>query len=226
MKYQFIIFDADETLFDFRKSEQVALQQAMEDFHAAYQEELHLPIYQEINAAIWKELEAGAITQKELKIERFHRFFKKMGWELDQDSFAKQYMHHLAHASFLYDGVQAFIEALHHQARLAIVTNGLTAVQSIRVKQSEIAHCFESIVISEEAGVSKPDPRIFELAAGGIDKSSILMVGDSLSSDIAGGIRYGIDTCWYNPNQLVNHTDIHPTYEIQSLTELQHLLSE
>ena len=226
MNYAYLIFDADETLFDFRKSERVALKQAMEEVQAAYEEEQHLAIYQEINSAIWKELEEGTITQKELKIERFQRFFKKMGWSIDADIFAKRYMHYLAHASFLYDGVKELIEQLHQTHRLAIITNGLTAVQSIRVRQSEIAQYFDHIIISEEAGVAKPDSRIFDLAVQGIEKAKILMVGDSLSSDIAGGIQYGIDTCWLNAEQLLNHTALRPTYEIQTLEELWQVISE
>jgi putative hydrolase of the HAD superfamily len=138
-------------------------------------------------------------------------------------------MKHLANASFLFDESIELIESLHKDFKLTIVTNGLTDVQSKRIRKSVIAKYFEDIVISEEIKVAKPDPRIFEHALKNIkhtDKSKVLMVGDSLTSDIQGGINFGVDTCWYNPRKLENKTEIKPTYEISSLVELKDILQK
>lgn len=84
-------------------------------------------------------------------------------------------------------------------------------------------------MISEEVKVSKPNPKIFEHALNNmnhIDKRNVLMVGDSLTSDIQGGINFGIDTCWFNPNKIVNRTDIKPTYEISNLMKLKNILKK
>ena len=100
-------------------------------------------------------------------------------------------------------------------------------LQEKRIKQSPIAKYFNDIVISENVGVSKPNPGIFEYALNNMDninKNEILMIGDSLSSDIKGGINFNIDTCWYNPNNLENNTDIIPTYVVSSLNELKNFL--
>lgn len=229
MKYEIIIFDADETLFDFKKSERDAFKNSMLEFDIEYDEEHHLKIYQEINNAIWKEFEEGLITQKELKIERFKRLSTSLDAGFDETEFAKAYIKHLANASFLFDESIALVESLQKDFRLTIITNGLTDVQDKRIRKSVIGKYFEDIVISEEVLVSKPDKRIFELALENIkhtDKSKVLMVGDSLTSDIQGGINSGIDTCWFNPNRIINQTDIKPTYEISNLMELKAILEK
>lgn len=227
MKYEIIIFDADETLFDFSKSEREAFKNTMLEFEIEYDENHHLTIYQGINNTIWKEFEQGLITQEKLKTERFKRLSNKLNVTFDEVEFAKTYIKHLAEASFLFDESVSLVENLHKDYKLTIVTNGLKDVQNGRIKKSGIGKYFESIIISEEVKVSKPDPRIFEHAVSNIkhtDKSKILMVGDSLTSDIQGGINYGIDTCWFNPNKSVNKTSIKPTYEISSLMELKNIL--
>lgn len=229
MKYEIIIFDADETLFDFRRSERDALEKTMVEFDIAYDENHHLKIYQGINNAIWKEFEEGRISQAHLKVERFKRLSKHLNTGFDEHEFAKCYMKHLGNASFLFDESAELVESLHKNFRLTIITNGLAEVQSNRIKRSGIAEYFEDIVISEEVKISKPDKRIFEHAMNNIkhtDKRKVLIVGDSLTSDIQGGINFGIDTCWYNPSKSENKTGIKPTYEISNLAELKEILAK
>ncbi|CAK7017811.1 YjjG family noncanonical pyrimidine nucleotidase [Tissierella sp.] len=229
MKYEVIIFDADETLFDFKKSEREALRCTMIEFDIEYDEEYHLNVYKDINTAIWKEFEDGLITQKELKAERFKRLSDRLNAGFDEFEFAKSYMKSLSYGSFLYDDSMDLVESLHKDYRLIIITNGLSDVQDNRIRKSIIARYFADIVVSEEVQVSKPDSRIFEHALNNIkytDKRKVLMVGDSLTSDIQGGINFGIDTCWFNPNKIVNETEIKPTYEISNLMELKDILKK
>jgi 2-haloacid dehalogenase len=227
MKYEIIIFDADETLFDFKKSESTALKNTMLEFDIEYDETHHLKVYKDINTAIWKELENGLITQKKLKIERFIRFSNRLNASFDGVEFANVYTSHLSTASYLYEDSISLVKSLYKDYRLTIITNGLKHVQENRIRKSVIAKYFEDIIISEEVEVSKPDPRIFDLALKNInysDKSKVLIVGDSLTSDILGGINSGIDTCWFNPNKTINETSIKPTYEICNLMELSSIL--
>ena len=224
MKYDIIIFDADETLFDFKKSERDAFKNTMLEFNIKYDENYHFKIYKDINTAIWRELENGLITQKKLKVERFKRLSDALNAGFDEVEFSKSYMKHLSYASFLYDDSLALIESLSKDYRLSIITNGLKDVQNNRIRKSIIGKYFDDIVISEEIGVSKPDPKIFEHALNNLnytDKNKTLMVGDSLTSDIQGGINFGIDTCWFNPNKIVNGSEIKPTYEISNLMDLK-----
>lgn len=229
MKYEIIIFDADETLFDFKKSERDAFKNTMLEFDIEYDENHHLKIYQGINTAIWKEFEEGLITQEKLKVERFKRLSDALNTRFDEFEFAKSYMKHLANASFLYEDSIKLVESLHKDYKLTIVTNGLKAVQDKRIRKSVIAKYFEDIVVSEEVKVAKPDSRILEHTLNNInhtDKSKVLVVGDSLTSDIQGGINFGLDTCWFNSHKIENKTGIKPTYEINNLMELKAILEK
>lgn len=227
MKYEVILFDADETLYDFKRSEKEAFKNTILKFNIKYDENYHLKIYQEINTVLWKEFEQGLITQEKLKVERFKRLSAQLNISFDENDFAKLYIEHLADASFLYADSIDLIENLNKAYKLSIITNGLTSVQDKRIRKSIISKYFDDIVISEEILISKPDPKIFEHALKNLnytDKSKVLMVGDSLTSDIQGGINFGIDTCWYNPNKIINKTSIKPTYEISNFNELKALL--
>lgn len=227
MKYEVILFDADETLFDFNKAEESALEKAMVEHGAVYDSNHHLVHYREINRGIWDEFERNLITAKELKIERCRRFFEKLGMSIDPKEFSDSYLTALGEMAFLFNGVEEIIDNLHKKYRLILITNGLAKVQRARMKKTLLQNYFDSIVISEEIGISKPNIGIFEHAfksIGHTDKSTVLIVGDSLKSDIQGGINFGIDTCWYNPRGLNNSTDISPTYEIRSMEELADIL--
>lgn len=227
MKYEIIIFDADETLFDFNKSEKEAFRNTMVEFDIEYNENYHLKIYKEINSKLWKEIEAGSITQQLLKVERFKRLSAVLNIDFDAIKFANCYAKNLANSSHLYDESLSLIDSLHKDYELILVTNGLTEIQDKRIRKSIIAKYFKNIIISEEVQVSKPDPRIFDFALKDIkklDKSKILMVGDSLTSDIQGGINFGIDTCWFNPHKIGNETNFKPTYEISNIMELKNIL--
>lgn len=227
MKYKVILFDADKTLFDFKKAEREAFKNTMIDFGVDYDEDYHFNTYEEINSAIWKELEQGLITQQKLKVERFRRFIDKIEMNFDENEFSSTYMKYLGDGSFLFEGAIELIEDLSKKYTLSIVTNGLTVVQERRIKKSVIAKYFKDIVISEEIGIAKPHPDIFEHAInnlGEFNKDEILMIGDNIGSDIKGGINYNIDTCWYNPNKVENKTDLIPTYEMSDYNEIRSLL--
>jgi len=227
MKYKVLLFDADDTLFDFKKTEEFALEDALNKIGVDYNKEYHLSHYKEINTNIWKELEEGKIALKKLKTERFKRYFDRLGLDFNHMDFANLYMESLGEGSFLFDNAKEIIEELSKNTRMAIITNGLSKVQDKRIRGSIISHHFEEIIVSEEVDITKPNPEIFQLTMSRInynDKSSVLMIGDSLASDIQGGINYGIDTCWYNPHAMENNRGITPTYEVSSLEELKELI--
>lgn len=228
MKYKILLFDADETLFDFKKAEKEAFKNTILEFGINYDESYHFETYKEINTIIWKELEEGLITQAKLKVERFKRLSQKLNISYNENDFAKSYMKNLALGSFLFENAREVVQNLSEKYTLLIITNGLTAVQDTRIRKSEIAKYFKDIIISEEIGISKPNPDIFEYSLKNLDfnKGEVLMIGDSLSSDIKGGINFGIDTCWYNPNKSQNNTNMSITHEVSSLKELEELLLE
>lgn len=228
MGYEVILFDADRTLFDFDRAEEHAIERLMNYFEVEYQKENHLKQYREINKKLWEELEQELITPEELKLERFRRLAEELDLEIEDKALSEKYLEFLAEGHFLLDGALELIEELDKDYKLAIVTNGLATVQKGRLKASVLRGYFDHLIISEEIGIAKPNPRIFEHTfkeMGYHDKSKVLMVGDSLSSDIQGGINFGIDTCWFNPNKIESRNGVEPTYEISDLSQLKEILS-
>lgn len=224
MTYTHILFDIDNTLLDFNKTEVFALEKSLESSGVAFELE-HLSGYQAINHQYWKDFEAGKVSLPELKIGRFQSFLDSINHDTDATEFSAMYRNYLSQGSFLLDGAEELVKSLAPHFSLHIITNGFSKVQRPRLAASPITPYFESITISEEVGYKKPDKEIFDIvfeAMGQPDKKSTIIVGDSLSSDIQGGINYGIDTCWYNPEHKTTPSDKNINYVI---TELQDLFS-
>jgi len=222
MKYDVIFFDMDDTLFDFGKSEKGALQKTFQAFGLPNGLVDYRSSYREISKVLWGELEQGKLSITKLGSERFRRLFEKHGLSLDGSAFNHAYLENLSKEIYLVDGADVLFDSLPEQ-RSAIITNGFKHVQLPKIENSPLQNTFEAVIISEETGFQKPDYRIFDYAfskLGLTDKASALMVGDSLTSDMQGGINYGIDTCWFNPDHKGNLTGMEPTYEINHLTKL------
>lgn len=227
MRYHTLLFDADETLFDFSRTETAALEDTFLG-HAMEFLPIHFERYKEINHELWSELEAGLISSQVLRTERFARLFDAFKLDLDPVAFSGEYLINLGRGAYLLEGAEELCASLSSRGyRLAIITNGIKEVQHERIRRSPLCNTFEQVIVSEEAGYQKPEPGIFDVAftkLGLQDKAGVLMIGDSLSSDIQGGNRYGIDTCWFNPRAAVNETGVKPTYEIRALHELYSIL--
>ena len=188
---------------------------------------MHLDAYRQINRQVWRDFERGEITAERLRLRRFERLFETVEIALTPERFSALYLEHLATGIDLIEGAQEMVAALHDAYRLAIITNGLKDIQRPRLARSPIGRYFAEVVISEEVGAAKPDARIFDAAfarLGNPERTDVLVIGDSLASDIAGGQRYGVDTCWFNPTGQPGGPDVESTYEIRSLTELRRLL--
>lgn len=226
MKYEILLFDLDDTLFDFQMAEQHALTKVFTAYELQQDAELYRASYKEISKGIWRELEEGTITLAQLRVERFKRLFQAHNIQADAEEFSHDYLRFLGEGAFLTDGAEEVCKALSH-LRLGIITNGFKNVQIPRIRQSPLCDSFEQLIISEDTGYQKPQKEIFEYALSQMsisDKSKVLFIGDSLTSDIQGGNRVGIDTCWYNPKKGVNTLGITPTYEIEKLMDLLHIV--
>ncbi|MGL4107724.1 YjjG family noncanonical pyrimidine nucleotidase [Clostridium sp. LP20] len=227
MKYEVLLFDADETLFDFKKTERYAFLNALIDFGLENNKERFIERYKIINKKIWEEFEKGLITSDKLRVERFVRLFSEFGVNYDPKDFANSYIYHMGNSSYTFPEAESVIEDLSCKYKLAIVTNGLKEVQINRLKKSNIGKYFDGVIISEEVNSAKPDREIFTQALNKMsvrNKDKVLMIGDSLTADIKGGINSGIDTCWYNPHRAKNILGIEPTYEIYTLLALRDIL--
>lgn len=224
-KYKTLIFDADDTLFDFKASEKMALKITLETYGVTCDEETY-ELYKRINEEHWKDLELGKTTQAILKYKRFEDLFTILKLSADVEKVADEYLENLSHQGILLDGAYELIESLSAQYSIYIITNGITNVQKGRFQHASIMAFVKAIVISEEAGANKPNPEIFHYwntLYGPFEKSEVLMIGDSLSSDIQGGINYGIDTCWFNPEGQETHL-IQPTYMADHYQAIKNLL--
>ncbi len=225
--YEVILLDADGTLFDFDQAEHYAFAQTISQQPILAVNEDVFEAYQSINKALWVELEKGKITTEQIKTERFRRLLKDRASEVDIQEISQLYIEKLSEGNFLLEGALELCQYLYEKYRLVIITNGINEVQKSRLARSDIKAYIEWMTISGEAGFSKPDPRIFEYTLekiGYVKPHKCLMVGDSLTSDIQGGINFGVDTCWVNLDNNVNNTLLKPTYEINHLSQLKDIL--
>ena len=228
MNYRVLLFDLDGTLFDYNKAEVEALRATCLQHGIQYKQAV-LDAYTTINDRIWKEYEQGSITQDELKVKRFALLAEAIGVSLDAQKFSSMYLENMANQNQLIDGAEEIISLLLNRFQLVLITNGLARTQRLRIEKSALAPFFKHIIISEEVGYSKPDSKIFDITFQQINNPSreeVLLIGDSLTSDVTGGNNYGIDTCWFNRFGKQNDIEVIPTYEIRHLSELLNILQE
>jgi 2-haloacid dehalogenase len=226
MNYTWLFLDADDTLFDYSKAENGALEGTFRDFQLPCPPEV-LAAYQKYNQQVWHELEQGQISALELRVARFTRLFAHLGLQIDAEAFSRGYLVHLAEGYYLIEGAAELVRNLAARYRLGLITNGLPEVQRPRLSGAGLAPYFSFVTISEEIGLAKPDPRFFEAAlaqAGRPDPRSVLVIGDSLSSDIRGGVQSGLDTLWYNPAGKPADPRWPATYQAANLSTIARLL--
>jgi 2-haloacid dehalogenase len=199
----------------------------MEYFGIGLRGDSYLEKYRKINRKVWSEFERGETNLKELKLKRFKILFDALGIDQNTEKFSDMYLYYVSKSSFVTEGAEEIVSSLYGEYKLAIATNGIYSAQYERLKSSPLRDYFDIFVVSEKIGFAKPDPNFFSCLfkkARHSDKRTALIVGDSLSSDIKGGLDFGIDTCWFNPGKIINEERIAPTYEIEKLIQLQDIL--
>ena len=201
--YSTVLFDLDHTLLDSDESEAAAFAHTMR-FAGVTDHEPLLDAYRQINRAMWAQVEAGTLLANDVRTRRFESFNQVAGIDADPTAMGEVFIQGLGSFGQLYPGAIEMLEAVGALAVLGLVTNGISEVQRARVARLDLERFFDAIVISSEVATSKPGAAIFDIAferLGRPDRASALMVGDSLTSDMAGGHGYGIATCWYNPRR-------------------------
>ena len=223
MKHTLFLFDLDDTLLDFRASEQLSFVRTMQELGLQDGIEALFPQYQAINAALWKSFEAGAVSKDFLKVERFRKTFLANGLELDPAAASRVYHEALSESVVLIDGALRLCETLSGIGEVGIVTNGVDHVQNRRIASSGLRAHVSFVSTSEACGFAKPDSRFFDYAAGmarAFARHETIIVGDRLDADILGANRFGIDSCRFNPGRLANASQALPTCEVASLDEI------
>ncbi len=230
-KYTYLLFDVDNTLLDFDRSEHDAMADALRE-HGFPADDAIIARYALINDAHWEMLERGEMDRATLVWHRFQVLGEECGLSpMDPVAFAKSYVEHLTHKSFLMEGAEEVCRALSEKYTLVAVTNGNAGVQHGRFDPSPLFPLFKDAFISEDIGYNKPAQEFFDhvqAALPDLDPARALVIGDSLSSDMAGGERWGCDTCWLcqDARHLGNAAKkgLHPTYTISHLSELLDIL--
>lgn len=210
MQYDWILFDADETLFSFDAF--AGLKVMFKELDVDFTEQ-DFAEYQAVNKPLWVKYQNGEITAKQLQEERFLMWANRL--DIAPAELNRRFLNAMADVCQPLEGVREILPLLAQKAKLGIITNGFVQLQQIRLEKTGLREYFEWVVISEEVGVAKPDVAIFEHTfqlMGHPDKARILMVGDNADSDIRGGINAGIDTCWLNVDRKPLPEDIEPTF--------------
>lgn len=229
MLYKHLLFDLDHTLLDFSQGEEVALTQLLE---AMQVEDIQAfkDYYRPMNQAMWKDLEKGLIKKQDLINTRFSRAFAHFGRQVDGREMAERYQEFLGQQGQIFAGADQLLQELTDRGyQIYAATNGVTYIQTHRLLNSPIQTYFKDVFISEQMGTQKPAADFFEKIAeqiGSSDKTSFLMIGDSLTADIQGANNAGIDSVWYNPEKLANTSPAKPTYTVSTYSELLSLLAQ
>lgn len=225
--FKVILWDVDGTLLNFDKAEKYALRQCFAKFNLKECTDAMISRYAEINKRYWKRLEAGEITKEQVLLERFSEFFQKEHIRCDKiKEFNDEYQVRLGDKIFFNDDSKSLLERLKGKAKQYAVTNGTYVAQKRKLENSGLDVLFDGIFISDQIGYEKPDIRFFDhiwKQTGVYEKDDVLIVGDSLTSDMQGGNNAGIRCCWYNPEDKENNTNVKFDYLIHDLNEVEFL---
>ena len=224
---EFLFLDLDDTILDFHKAERIALSKTIRAFGVEPSEDV-LQLYHGINKWHWEQLELGNLTREEVLVNRFGVLFERLGKTVDAVGCARAYEQNLAIGHYFLPGAEEAVAALSKKYRLFLASNGTASVQKGRMTSANLYRFFERVFVSQEIGYNKPAKEYFDAcfaAIPGFDREKAVMVGDSLSSDIRGGINAGIRTVWVNPERK-DCGGIKPDQEIEALWQLEGLLEK
>ena len=224
---EFLFLDLDDTILDFHKAERIAISKTIRDFGVEPTEEI-LALYHTINKWHWEQLELGTLTRDEVLVNRFGVLFEKLGVQVDAPKCAKAYEINLSQGHWFLPGAEEAVDRLSKKYRLFLASNGTAVVQKGRMTSANLYRFFETVFVSQEIGHNKPSKAYFDSCFAqipGFDPDKAMMVGDSLSSDIKGGIQAGIRTVWVNPGH-ADSGELKPDHEIEALHQLEALLED
>ena len=224
---EFLFLDLDDTILDFHKAEKIAISKTFRGFGIEPTEEV-LRRYSQINKECWHKLELGLWDREQVLVRRFELLFAEHDIVCDGTKVARAYEKNLSVGHYFLPGAEEAVDSLSGKYRLFLASNGTASVQQGRMTSANLYRFFEKVFVSQELGANKPAKEFFERATAqipGYDPAKAMMVGDSLTSDILGGINAGMKTCWVNPNHLPANAEIPADYEIESLAQLEELLA-
>lgn len=223
-----LLWDMDETLLNFAAAERAALNALFQEFGFGECSDAMLQRYSKINRSYWERLERKELTKPEILVGRFRDFFEAEGLDSTVAAeFNEKYQLSLGDTIVFRDDSYNIVKSLRGKVKQYVVSNGTIAAQTKKLRLSGFGELMDGVFLSEDLGVEKPDILFFEKVFEKIhpeDKSQVMIVGDSLTSDIQGGNNAGIMTCWYNPEQNPYQGDLRIDHEIKDLHEVYDLI--
>lgn len=223
MKHRLFLFDLDDTLLDFKASEQLSFDNTMRELGLRDVPPTLFASYQAINLALWKAFELGTVSKDFLKVERFRQTFAANALDLDPEAASRLYLDSLAYNVVLVDGALQLCETLAGIGEVGVITNGVEQIQHRRIAAAKLHAHLSFVATSEACGHAKPDSRFFDYTvkmARTFSHAETVIVGDRLDADILGANRFGIESCWFNPGGLANETQARPTVAVATLHEV------
>ena len=228
-KYQHILFDLDRTIWDFEKNSKEAIHEIYLHFRIEqYQPdfEVFFNTYRKINEVLWEDYRKGTITKKELSDTRFAETFKRFGFDgtIEGKEAGEMYLNLSINKTHTFPKAHQTIDYLSSKYKLHIITNGFKEVQEKKLQNCQLRSFFDKIITSEDAGAQKPDKAIFNFAFNktGASESNAIIIGDDEKTDIAGAIKMGMDSIWFNPEK--RESIGNAKMQIESLEELKSIL--
>lgn len=225
---EFLLLDLDNTILDFEKAEHVALPKTFQSFGIEPTQTI-MQGYRQINRALWRSFERGEITRQQVLRGRFEQLVHAFSLSAQPEQMANKYEEYLSVGHYFLPGAEEALKRLYSAYKLYLVSNGTAWVQAARLESAGIVPYFQKIFVSEDIGAHKPDQAYFDYCFAhipGFDRKKAVIVGDSLTSDVLGGIRAGIRTAWVNPGHKTPPPEIRPDYEIAGIYQLEALLEK
>lgn len=223
-----ILWDVDGTLLDFKAAEYAAIKSLFKVFKLGECTDRMVARYSVINDSFWKRLERNEISKRQVLVGRFEQFFGEYGIDTElAPAFNEQYQQSLGDTIVYRDDSLQIVKDLRSRVKQYVVSNGTIAAQTKKLQRSGLGLLMDGAFLSEEIGFEKPNIGFFQEVfrqIGPSDLSSVLIVGDSLTSDMQGGINAGIRTCWYNPDGLPAPRDKKPDFVISNLHQVRDCL--
>ncbi|MCB0670112.1 MAG: YjjG family noncanonical pyrimidine nucleotidase [Saprospiraceae bacterium] len=219
MALKWLLYDLDNTLLDFDSGAEKSLNETFEEFELKNKQAL-IASYHQVNHRCWQRFEQGEIDIPTLKRLRFELFVTENSLDMNPAMLNRSYLTRLSQQVKEIDGARTLLDQSHRRFDLVLVTNGFAEVQHPRIERSGLRSYFKHVIISEEIGSNKPSVSFFEHAFRLMEqpeRDQVMIIGDSLSSDIKGGSDFGIKTCWFNPKKMENTSPVIPDHTVESL---------
>ena len=221
-----LFWDIDDTLLDFHRAEDSAIRKTFAQIGLPADDET-VRLYCQINESMWKQLERGCLTREDVLVGRFETLFERLDVHYSAQMAQDMYFSYLGQEHEYINGAEEVLVALHGRYRMMAVSNGTVSIQQKRMAASGVDRYFEQIFLSEVIGAEKPGRAFFDAcfaALPDVSREEVLIIGDSLTSDMRGGEDAGLHTCWFNPHGKVNTVGVRIDHEITALSQILPLL--